>query len=88
MTATSDADSFKWNSTTGLYDSGGTAIQATDLNAVAFVADGIILGRNPNMVARVEERADKGYSMQVYAAEDFGATRMEEAKVLQLIYKA
>lgn len=88
LATTSDADSFKWDSTTGLYSSGGTSIQATDLNAVAFVADGIILGRNPNMVARVEERPDKGYAMQVYAAEDFGATRMEEAKVLQLIYKA
>lgn len=88
LATTSDSDSFKWNSTTGLYDASGTTIAATDKQAVAFVSDGVILGRNPNIVARVGERNDKGYSMQVYAAEDFGAVRMEEAKVLQLIYKA
>ena len=36
------------------------------------------------MVGRIDERADKGYDMQVYASMDFGAVRMEEAKVVEL----
>lgn len=88
LATTYDADTFKWNATTGLYDGSGTTVAATDKTALAFVGDGLILGKNPNIVARVEERADKGYSTQVYAALDCGSARMEEAKVLQLIYKA
>lgn len=83
-----DGSTYKFNLTTGLYDAGGTVLGGTEKCALAMVGDGIILGKNPNMIARVEERADKGYSQQVYAAMDFGATRMEEAKVIQLIYKA
>ncbi len=83
-----DTDTYKYNLTTGLYDAAGTALGGTEKSALCVIGDGVILGKNPNMIARVEERADKGYSMQVYAAMDFGATRMEEAKVVQLIYKA
>ena len=32
-------------------------------------------------MARIEERADKSFSTQVYYCATFGATRMEEAKV-------
>lgn len=83
-----DTNTYKFNTTTGLYDSGGTALGGTEKVALALVGDGVILGKNPNMVARVDERKDKSYSMQVYAAIDCGAVRMEEEKVVQLIYKA
>lgn len=83
-----DANTFKWDSATGLYSSGGTAVAATDKTCLAFVSDGIILGKNEGMVARIEERADKSYSNQVYVSMDFGGVRMEEAKVLQIVVKA
>lgn len=88
LASTYDTSTYKFNATTGLYDSGGTALGGTELSALCFVGDGILLGKNPNMIARVDERSDKGYATQVYAAMDFGATRMEEAKVVQIIYKA
>lgn len=91
-TATSeswDSDTYKFNTTTGLYDSGGTALGGTEKVALCMVGDGVILGSKQNsFIARVDERSDKGYSKQIYTAEDMGGVRMEEAKVLQLIYKA
>lgn len=84
-----DANTFKWDATTGLYASGGTAVAATDKVALVFVGDGLIEGEtNGSFIARIDERSDKGYSAQVYTAMDVGGTRMEEAKVVQLIYKA
>lgn len=83
-----DTSTFKFNATTGLYDSGGTALVGTEKSALVFVGDGVILGKNPVAVARVGERADKSYDNQVYAAMNFGSTRMEEEKVIQLIVKA
>jgi len=34
--------------------------------------------------ARIDERADKSYSTQVYYCMSIGATRMEEVKVVQI----
>ena len=35
--------------------------------------------------ARIDERSDKGYATQVYYSAAFGATRMEEAKVVEIL---
>jgi hypothetical protein len=35
-----------------------------------------------DMVTRIDERADKSYSTQVFAAMGIGATRLEEDKVV------
>lgn len=83
-----NTDTYKFNTTTGLYDSGGTAMVGTELCAFVYCEGGLLQGMNPNFKAAVEERADKGYSNQVYLSMDHGAVRMEEAKVVQLIYKA
>lgn len=84
-----DDDDFHYSTTTGLYSAGGTDLAGTEKMALAFVGDGIILGENTGgRKARVSERDDKGFSMQVYAAMDLGAVRMEEAKVVQIFYKA
>lgn len=84
-----DADTFLYSTSTGLYAGGGSAIGATDKVALAFVGDGLIMGENSGgRLARIDDRADKSYSGQVYAAMDLGAVRMEEAKVVQIIYKA
>lgn len=89
VATTLDSDSFKYSTTTGLYSSVGTSLAATDKTALAFVGDRIILGENSGgRQARIDERADKGYSAQVYAAMDLGAVRMEEAGVVQIVYKA
>ena len=34
--------------------------------------------------ARIDERADKSYATQVYYCMSIGATRMEEAKVVEV----
>lgn len=88
LASTVDQDTFKYNVNTGLYSSSGTSLVGTEETALVFVGDGIILGKNPLSMSRIEERADKSYSVQVYTQMDFGAVRMEEAKVLQLIYLA
>ncbi len=38
-----------------------------------------------DVMARIDERADKSYSTQVYYCATFGATRMEEEKVVQIL---
>lgn len=45
---------------------------------------GMCLGLVEDVIARVSERPDKNYSTQVYAEMDLGATRMEEACVVEI----
>jgi len=50
----------------------------------AWAEDGIKLAVSKDVMARIDERSDKSYSTQVYYCATFGATRMEEAKVVQI----
>ena len=50
----------------------------------AWAEDGIKLAVGKDVQSRIDERADKSYSTQVYYCASFGATRMEEAKVVQI----
>ena len=50
----------------------------------AWAEDGIKLAVGKDVQSRIDERADKSYSTQVYYCATFGATRMEEAKVVQI----
>jgi len=50
----------------------------------AWAEDGIKLAVGKDVMARIDERSDKSYSTQVYYCATFGATRMEEAKVVQI----
>lgn len=87
--ASIDTGTYKFNTTTGLYDSGGTVLGGTEKLALALAEGGLIEGETSgSFIAKIEPRADKGYSNQVYTAFDKGGVRMEEAKVVQLIYKA
>jgi hypothetical protein len=89
LAATYDTNTYKFNTTTGLYDSGGTALGGTEKFAVAWAQNGVLQGRNPGLSkARVDERNDRSYATQVYASEDMGAVRMEEAAVVMMTYKA
>lgn len=72
---------------TGLTSSAANALSlaGTENSAFAFVGDGIILGKNEEAIGRIEERPDYSYAMQVYNSMDFGAVRMEEPKVVEII---
>ena len=51
----------------------------------AWAEDGIKMGVGKDIVSKIDERADKSYSMQVYYCAQFGATRMEEDKVVSIL---
>ena len=50
----------------------------------AWAEDGMKLAVGKDVMARIEERADKSFSTQVYYCATFGATRMEEEKIIQI----
>ena len=60
------------------------ATNTTDRLVYAFTSDAIKLAIGQDVIARIDERADKSYSTQVYYAMSIGATRMEEEKVVQI----
>ena len=55
-----------------------------DRQVIAFASDGIKLAIGKEPSARIDERADKSYSTQVYYCQSIGATRMEEEKVVEI----
>jgi len=52
---------------------------------IAWAQDGIKLAMGRDLMSKIEPRADKSYSTQVYVCATFGATRMEEAKVCEIL---
>ena len=50
----------------------------------AWAEDGIKLAMGKDLMTRIEERADKSFSTQVYVCAQFGATRLEEEKVISI----
>lgn len=56
----------------------------SDRQVIAWAEDGILLAQSSQTVTRITERGDKSYSVQVFRSEDFGATRMEEDKVVEI----
>lgn len=60
------------------------ATNTDDRLAYAFTSDAIKLAIGQDVIARIDERADKSYSTQVYYAMSIGATRMEEEKVVEI----
>jgi hypothetical protein len=60
------------------------ATNTDDRLAYAFTSDAIKLAIGQDVLARIDERADKSYSTQVYYAMSIGATRMEEEKVVEI----
>lgn len=56
-----------------------------DRQVIAWAEDGLLLAKGSNgNETRITERADKSYSVQVFRSEMFGATRMEEEKVVEI----
>ena len=60
------------------------SLDGTTRSCIAYAQDGIALGVGKDVTARIDERADKGYATQVYYCSSFGATRMEEDKVVEV----
>jgi hypothetical protein len=54
---------------------------STDHRVLFWAQDGLMLGVNYDVQARVSERSDKSYDYQAYLSMMMGATRMEEEKV-------
>ena len=50
----------------------------------AWAQEGIVLAVGKDVMARIEERADKSYSTQVYYCATFGSTRMQEEMVVSI----
>jgi hypothetical protein len=57
----------------------------TSRQCYAWAEDGMKLAIGKDVEAKITERADKSYATQVYYCASFGATRMEEAKVIQVL---
>jgi len=60
-------------------------VDANDIRTCfAWAQDGLLLGLGADIHTRISERADKNYLTQVWCAMTIGATRMEEAKVVEV----
>ena len=51
---------------------------------IAWAQDGIKLALGQDIITRIDERSDKGYSTQVYVCQSIGSGRMEEEKVVSI----
>ena len=69
---------FKFHTSTRLSKSGNIR------KCFAFAEDGLKLAVGKDVMSEIERRADKSYSTQVFYCASFGATRMEEAKVVSI----
>jgi hypothetical protein len=79
---------FTYDTSTGLYNSGGITTNSTSSSTYSIVCwaqDGLLLGIGAEPQGRISERDDKSYAMQAYASMSIGATRMEEAKVVEIL---
>ena len=56
----------------------------TSRQVFAYASDGLkcAIGKEPT--AKIDERADKSYSTQIYYCQTLGATRMEEEKIVEI----
>ena len=69
---------FKFHTSTRLSKAGNIR------KCFAFAEDGLKLAVGKDVTSEIERRADKSYSTQVFYCASFGATRMEEAKVVSI----
>ena len=60
------------------------ATNGTDLNAIAWAKNMLLLGIGEDINGEIDRRPDKNYSTQVFMSMDIGATRMEETGVVRV----
>ena len=56
-----------------------------DRRCIAWAKSGMHLGMWNDITTKISERADKSYATQVYVKGTFGATRVEEKKVVEIL---
>ena len=61
------------------------AVASNIRTCFAWAEDGLKLAVGKDVMAKIDERADKSYSTQVFYCSTFGSTRMEEAKVVSVL---
>lgn len=61
------------------------AVASNIRTCFAWAQDGVMLAVGKDVMSRIEERADKSYSTQVYYCQSIGSTRMEESKVVSVL---
>ncbi len=64
---------------------GLTSVAASFRSVPVWVKSGVLLAMSKDINTQITVRADKSYATQVYAAMSIGATRMEEAKCVQIL---
>jgi len=62
----------------------GTITAANSRRCIAWAQDGLMLAIGDDIKARMTERDDKSYSLQVFMSMDVGSTRLEDAKVVEV----
>jgi hypothetical protein len=60
------------------------SVNTDDRLCYAFTEDAVKLAIGKDVTARIDERADKSYSTQVYYCMSIGASRIEEEKVVEI----
>jgi len=65
-------------------DSQRLALSGTDRTVITWAQSGLHLGIWNDITVQISERPDKSYSTQVYVKGTFGATRVEEKKVVAI----
>lgn len=60
------------------------SITSSKRKVLVYTQDAILMAVGQDIMTKIDERADKGYSTQVYVCQTIGATRMEEAKVVSI----
>lgn len=70
----------------GVVDSAGSTLSSAT-RCLAWAGDGVVLSIGNDMEAKIDKRADKNYATQVFARMSLGATRLEEAKVVEVVCK-
>lgn len=58
---------------------------SSDRRVIAWAKSGLHVGMWNDISARISERGDKNYSTQVFVNGTFGATRVEEGKVVEIL---
>lgn len=64
----------------------GTITAASSRRGFAWVQDGLLMSTAEEVMTKITEMPTKHYSTQVYAKMNIGATRMEEVKVVEVIW--
>lgn len=76
-----------FDASNGTVGGGGDTIAAGARRCFAFAGSGLMLAVGSDVKGRVDELPTKNYTKQVYASMSMGATRLEEAKMVEILVK-